>query len=82
MKNNEQRLEEFSDARLPGLEQRLLAAKPLNPAFEIAKLSFGLTALRETLGADHPFVKKVLGKSSPAELASSLMAPATRAPRL
>ena len=73
LKNNEQRLEEFSDARLPGLQQRLLAAKPLNPAFEIAKLSFGLTALRETLGADHPFVKKVLGKSSPAELASSLI---------
>jgi len=72
-KQNEQRLEEFSDARLTGLEQRLLAPKPLNQTFEIAKLSFGLTALREKLGADHPFVKKVLGKSSPAELASSLV---------
>src|SRR6185295_20030450 len=31
------------------------------------------TALRERLGADHPFVKKVLGKASPAELANALI---------
>jgi hypothetical protein len=72
-KKNEERLEEFSDARLPRVEQRLFAQRPLNQAFEIAKLSFGLTALRERLGADHPFVKKVLGKASPAELASALI---------
>ena len=72
-KKNEERLEEFSDARLPRVEQRLFATRPLNQSFEIAKLSFGLTALRERLGADHPFVKKVLGKSSPAELASALI---------
>jgi len=72
-KPNEQRLEEYSDARLPRVEQRLFAQRPLNQPFEIAKLTFGLTALRERLGADHPFVKKVLGKSSPAELASALI---------
>ncbi|HVZ30867.1 MAG TPA: S46 family peptidase, partial [Polyangiaceae bacterium] len=72
-KKNEERLEEFSDARLPALTQRLLAQKPLNVAFETAKLSFGLTGLREALGADHPFVKKVLGKASPEELATELV---------
>lgn len=72
-KPNEDRLPEFTAARLPGLEQRLLAERPLDTSFEIAKLAFGLTTLREELGADHPFVKQVLGKASPEELASSLV---------
>ena len=72
-KPNEQRLEEYADARLPGLTQRLFAARPLNRPFEIAKLTFGLEQLREELGTDHPFVKQVLGKQSPAELASELV---------
>lgn len=72
-KPNEERLEEFSVARLPGVEKRLLAERPLDMPFEIAKLTFGLVALREELGTDHPFVKQVLGKSSPEELAISLI---------
>jgi hypothetical protein len=72
-KPNEQRLEEYTDARLPGLSQRLLAPRPLNRPFEIAKLAFGLDQLREELGADHPFVKQVLGKESPEELARELV---------
>jgi hypothetical protein len=72
-KPNEARLEEFSDARLPGLEQRLFAPRPLNQPFEIAKLAFGLDTMREELGADHPFVKKVLGAKAPEELASELV---------
>jgi hypothetical protein len=72
-KPNEERLEEFADARLPGLTQRLFAARPLNRAFETAKLAFGLDQLREELGADHPFVKQVLGKASPEELATELV---------
>jgi hypothetical protein len=72
-KPNEQRLEEYADARLPGLSQRLLAPRPLNRPFEIAKLAFGLDQLREELGTDHPFVKQLLGKSSPEELARELV---------
>jgi hypothetical protein len=72
-KPNEQRLEEFADARLPGLTQRLLAPRPLDREFEIAKLAFGLSQLREELGTDHPFVKQVLGKASPEELAAKLV---------
>jgi hypothetical protein len=72
-KPNEQRLEEYADARLPGVTQRLFAQRPLNRPFEIAKLAFGLDQLREELGTDHPFVKQVLGKASPEELASELV---------
>jgi hypothetical protein len=41
--------------------------------FEIAKLTLGLTMLREELGADHPFVEKLLGSASPEERASELV---------
>jgi hypothetical protein len=73
LRGNAERLEEFTDARLPAVEQRLLAAQPLNEAFEIAKLCFGLRTLREALGTDHPFVKQLLGRASPEELARSLV---------
>jgi hypothetical protein len=41
---------------------------------ETFRLGYSLTKLREDLGADHPFVKKVLGKKSPDELAKELIA--------
>jgi len=71
-KPNEQRLKEYTDARLPQLKQRLFSKAPLYPEFEVFRLSYALTKLREELGADHPLVKKVLGKKSPQELAQEL----------
>ena len=72
-KPNEQRLREYTDARLPQLKQRLFSKAPIYERFELFKLSYALTKLREELGADHPFVKKVLGKKSPQELAQELV---------
>jgi V8-like Glu-specific endopeptidase len=72
-KENSQRLREFSDARLPGLKAQLFSPAPIYPELEIAQLEFSLTKLREELGADHPFVKKVLGKESPAALAARVV---------
>jgi len=72
-KKNEDRLEEYADAQLPSLEQRLFAQGPIKIQFEIAKLAYDLGVLREDLGVDHPFVEKVLGKSSPLELATALI---------
>src|SRR5258708_16517340 len=71
-KPNEQRLREYTDAKLPQLKQQLFSKAPLYPDLELFKLGYGLTKLREALGADHPFVKKVLGKKSPQELAAEL----------
>jgi len=73
LRDDSERLPEYGSARLPALEQRLLAEQPLDRDFESAKLAFGLRALREALGADHPFVRKLLGKASPAELARQLV---------
>ncbi len=72
-KPNEQRLREYTDAKLPQLKQKLFSKAPLYEDFEVFKLSYGLVKVREELGADHPFVKKVLGKKSPEEVARELV---------
>jgi len=72
-KPNGVRLEEFQQAQLPAVTQRLFSPAPIYPEFEIFKFTWSLTKLREDLGPDHPFVKKVLGAESPAELARRLV---------
>jgi len=72
-KPNADRLPEFTDAALPGMEQSLFSTAPVYPELEKVKLSWSLTKLREWLGADHPIVKKVFGKESPDALAARLI---------
>jgi len=72
-KPNEQRLPEYSDAALPALQARLFSEAPIYPELEERELAFSLTKLRERLGTDHPFVKKVLGKDAPETLARKLV---------
>ena len=73
-KPNAERLREFTESALPAQEQRLFSTAPVYPEFEKVKLTLALTKLREWLGADDPFVKQVLGKESPAELADKWIA--------
>ncbi|MGE0115988.1 MAG: S46 family peptidase [Steroidobacteraceae bacterium] len=68
-----ERLPEFAEAELPALEQSLFSDAPLYPEYEQLKLSWSLAKLREWLGADHPLVRKVLGKESPEQLAARLI---------
>ncbi|HEY2733816.1 MAG TPA: S46 family peptidase [Polyangiales bacterium] len=72
-KPNETRLREYSDAALPALKQTLFSPAPIHPDLEAVQLAFGLTKLREMLGADDPIVHEVLGKKSPATLANELV---------
>ena len=72
-KPDEKRLPEYTDANFPGLRQSILADRPFYPELEKLTLTFSLTKLREVLGPDDPFVRKVLGKKSPAELAEELV---------
>jgi len=72
-KENGQRLREFTDAGLPAFKAQVLSPAPIYPELEIARLEFTLTKLREELGPDHPFVKKVLGKESPLGLATRVV---------
>lgn len=73
-KPNEKRLPEFNDANLPALQASLFTKAPVYDELEELKLTYSLTKLRENLGTDHPVVKAVLGKKSPATLAKELVA--------
>ena len=68
------RLPEFTDSRLPELEQRLFSTAPVYPEYETVKLGWSLTKMRELLGADDPFVHQLLGRKSPDQVGTALIA--------
>ena len=73
-KPNEQRLEEFAEARRPALENQLFSPAPVYPKLEEELLTYWLTRMREQLGPDDPMVKKVLGLQTPRAVASKVVA--------
>jgi Peptidase S46 len=68
-----ERLSEYTEAQFPETRQQLLSSAPVYPELEKLMLTFSLTKLRELLGPDDAFVKKVLGRKSPAQLAAELV---------
>jgi hypothetical protein len=72
-KPNAERLREYTEAQLPSLRQQLLREAPIATELEVAQLAFGLNRMRETLGADDPFVQQVLGREAPQDLARALV---------
>jgi hypothetical protein len=74
LKPNQDRLREFTDAALPGIEHDLFARVPAYPEYEQLTLSFSLERMREWLGPDHPVVRSLLSKESPDALATRLIA--------
>jgi hypothetical protein len=68
-----ERLPDYTDANFPELRQDLLSQAPVYRDLEKLRLTFSLTKLRELLGPDDAFVKKVLGTRSPAQLAAELI---------
>lgn len=70
-KPNGERLPEYTDSREPQLRQQVLSNAPIYDELEIATLTWALTKVREDLGTDHPFIKRVFGKKSPAEIATA-----------
>jgi len=72
-KPDAERLPEYNESALPQLQARLFSAAPIYPDYERLKLGFGLTKMREVLGADDPFVHKVLARESPEQMADRLV---------
>jgi len=68
-KPNGERLREFGESRLPQMKAATLVNEPIYDELEIAMLTWSLTTVRAELGADHPIVKRVFGKRSPAQIA-------------
>jgi hypothetical protein len=71
---DEERLREYRASNLPALSQRVESEAPVYPSLERVLVTDSLTKLREDLGADHPVVRRVLGKESPAEVAARAVA--------
>ena len=72
-KPNRERLPEFTDKALVNVQQQLTAAVPVYKDLEELDLAFLLTIIRRDLGADDAFVRKMLGKESPDQLARRLV---------
>ena len=72
-KPNADRLPEYTDNSLIAVQQTLAAPVPVYKDLEELTLTLGFLNLRRDLGADDAFVKKVLGKESPEQLAHRLV---------
>jgi Peptidase S46 len=66
-------LPEYTNSNFPFQRQAILSSAPIYPELEKLTLTFSLTKLREVLGPDDDFVKKVLGSKAPAALAAELV---------
>jgi V8-like Glu-specific endopeptidase len=72
-KPNTARYREFTESVLPRVEQQLGAKLPVYPELEALRLGNSLERMREWLGPDHPVVRKLMSKESPAGLARRLV---------
>jgi hypothetical protein len=70
-KANPQRLREYSEARLPSLEQQLFSTAPVYRTLDVATLTESLTLMSEKLGASDPTVVRALNGKTPAEAAKA-----------
>ncbi len=67
------RLPEYADSRLPGVESRLFSTAPIEKPLEQLQLEFSLSKARENLTADSPVTQLLLGKESPEGLSQRLV---------
>jgi hypothetical protein len=72
-KPSDQRLPEFADSRLAGVEARLFAERPVYPALDQVQVEWWLSKTREWLTADDPRVRALLGTESPEALAARVI---------
>jgi V8-like Glu-specific endopeptidase len=72
-KPNGQRFREYTDGALPRIQQNMGASVPVYPELEVIRLGNSLERMREWLGPDHPVVRKLMSKESPAALAKRLV---------
>lgn len=65
------RLPEYSEASLPEAKRRLTVPAPYFPELELHQFIHGLKEAATGLGANHPFVKAMLGGKTPEEVAKA-----------
>lgn len=67
------RLSGYHDAQIQGLMRRLKAKRPYHKGLDEAWLAYGLTRMRDGLGANNSYVKKLLDGMSPAARAHEVI---------
>ena len=72
-KPNSERLPEYTDQSLVNVQQDLTAPVPIYKDLEELNLTLMFAQIRRDLGTDDPFVRKMLGNESPAQLAHRLV---------
>lgn len=72
-KPSDQRLPEFADSRLTGVQSGLFAERPTYPELEQIRLEWWLSKTREWLTVDSPYARTLLGKESPEALSARLI---------
>ena len=70
-KPSAERLTEFSDGNLQATKARLLSPRPVEKRVDAALLAASLREGLDALGADHPFMKAMLGGQTPEGLAQA-----------
>ena len=70
-KPNGERLREYRDSALPGLEDHLFSLAPIYKSIEVVVLSDSLKEMQEELGANNPLVVKVLQGKNPEDIAKN-----------
>lgn len=78
-KPSDQRLAEYADSRLSGVQSRLFAERPVYPELEQIRLEWWLSKTREWLTVDSPYMAALLGKESPETLSARVVAGTTLA---
>ena len=73
-KPSDQRLPEFADSRLGGVQARLFAERPVYRSLDRLQVEWWLSKTREWLTADDPRVRVLLGSESPEALAARVIA--------
>ena len=72
-KPDSDRLSQFTEARLAGVERRLLAEAAVNPVLERVVIAFWLDKTREYLGPEHPAVKAMFGSRTSGQIAAEIV---------
>lgn len=72
-KPSAQRLSEFGDTRLSGVQSALFAERPVYPGLEQMRLEWWFSKTREWLTVDNPNVRALLGQESPEGLSARLV---------
>lgn len=72
-KPSAERLPEFADSRLAGVQSGLFAERPVYPSLEQVRLEWWLSKTREWLTVDDPRVRALLGRESPEGLSERLV---------